>query len=462
MPDYVFSSYVTPTSLPPVFPEGKCGNSIPDNYCRDDLPNMVSSMALKGDELYVARLGGKVTRYVFEEDAWTGPELVKDLALTQGSAREIGADMAASEDFESDRTLFVSHTSLLANGNYTASIERWKLDVAGKPSEVSTIYSRTGPEVGANAHNLHLLTTAAVSGEKVVLAAFGDLNRASIIRDPSHDYGKVLLMDYEGGALPKSRFDTGYPNNMHLAYGNRNLYRAARLLGDPRYAWGENGNAYERSVVYSLLSPKRAHDLAWSGMDDAGWLEMNDPSTGSAAVLYRGNDQGGIWVEPYLDRGNGVNLVLHSYMASDLTPMDETSLLRYRTLNLEYIGNLDAPQPAGFQVIEQLAYVRGEGVSSPMAAVVHRSTGDVLFGDVFTGNLYRLAFHNASLFAATTLSPNGCGVGNRWTWAELAPTWLWFVLASCLVLILCMAMALCQLLYPKSASAELVVFRRRP
>ena len=234
---------------------------------------------------------------------------------------------------------------------------------------------------------------------------FGDLNDASYtVNNPDNDYGKILLMDFNGDPLDKGTFDTGYPNNLHLAYGNRNMFVLRRLPpgvdSQERFIWGENGNALQRACVLSMLKPDLQLNLQWTGKDDQAWLNMVDPFTGSEAVLFKGGDTSGVWVEPFepsmpnvqqylptIFAGDGSGLVLHSY-----TQEKSGNALRSRTVNLEVVQNLnDAPQPAGFFIMRRLVWSESTYASAPLATAILPS-GNFLVGDIFTGNLAYVKF----------------------------------------------------------------------
>ena len=292
---YDFDARLELTLLDPQFPADVCGNQT-GYICKNAPQNQVVAVCFSkdADKLYVARLLGKVTSYtctiVGSRMVFDDLQTVYDVEIATGKLREFGlTGMLCYEN----TYLFLAVTTV-SGSQGVVRVDR--VDV--RDGSVKTIYERTGAELIANAHNLHM--GCLFPGLDAIVVPFGDLNNASkYCNDPSTDFGKVLLMDFDGNTLDKSVFDTGYANNMHLAYGNRNMF-TARVLQEGRFAWGENGNSAQRAVVYSLQAAGLSHNLQWTnGRDTPEWLNMVDPATGSQAVLYDGKDTVGIVVEPY-------------------------------------------------------------------------------------------------------------------------------------------------------------------
>ena len=260
-------------------------------------------------------------------------------------------------------------------------------------------------DIRANAHNLHGGSTVRIGDRDFLLLSFGDLNKASkYCQNAAVDFGKLLIMDYDGSPPDRAHFDSGYENAGHLAYGNRNMFEMRQFSPSTdsreRFVWGENGNSVQRCCVYSLLEPGRKHDLGWStGGDTSKWNNLVDPATRSDAVLFSGPDSSGIVIEPFLGSeavfGDkllpappaNTSLLLHSYMNGSEDPN------RSRGIFLESIANLgNAPQPAGFLSLKKLVWTDNEFASAPLSIAIHRPTGTFVFGDIFTGNIVHVKF----------------------------------------------------------------------
>lgn len=308
------------------------------------------------------------------------------------------------------------------------------------------IYVREGSEIKANAHNLHLgcFTKLGDKDWTFLIVPFGDLNQASkYCYNKSVDYGKLLIMDEDGYVPNKDYFDTGFDNNMHLAYGNRNMFQLTQLSKDvdsmERFVWGENGDTTQRVCIMTLNVPYQRYDLQWSGDGDTqDWLSMSDPVTGSSAVLWSDVDTAGVWttsIPPgagyiFDDIDAGVAIVLRSYMASKDSLPD-----RSRSLNLEYISNLnDAPQPAGLGFTTPLIQSDNDYVSSLMSSSIHPTTGDIFVSDVFTGNIIQLRLQ-ASF-------PYRYSVGNINQVTRITPFYMFIIIGVLVTIILIFMVAM--------------------
>ena len=422
-------------------------------YCANQmsLMNVGAAFTKSGTFLLKALLLGTLQYYrltnVEGSPSYDGPHTLTAVdAFHQSGMREFGlTGITLSHNFDERDGLpdfvFLSVQGLFDDtSEYKARI--YKVPVTESNGVLTAgastiIYERVGPEIAANAHNLHGgMTTTLPGGQEALVISFGDLNDYRYGSNPNVDYAKILLMDYDGNAFNKTIFDTGWPNNMHLAYNNRNMLMMRRLASnvDPneRVMWGENGNSYQRAALYSLMTPGQAHDLKWNdGTDNQDWLRMNDPVTGANAVLYSDVDTAGVWVEPFASTEAayaacsipiGTHYALHSYMS----PEPGTGA-RIRTLNLEYMANLmGAPQPAGYLVIETLARATTSATSAPMAVTIHPPSGDVVFFDVFNGNGFHLHFKDlASLIENPQVQATGCTADPQWF--VHVPNWAWIV-----------------------------------
>ncbi len=435
MDGYTFSPYVEARAIGAHEPKDVCG-SYSVTYCANAMHLMTVSIAFThgSHHLVTARLLGGVDYYNVTDPYsngtlhFEGPEPLLDMDhFDQDGLKEYGLSGMTMDTTSDDiaQYLFVSVNGRFeTGGTHSARIYRFLLssmlaaDAVGRglvASDVTIIYERVDAAIHANAHHLHggltfKFDAADGSGPRSGLViSFGDLNDPANTHRTSHDYGKILLMDFNGAAFPTTVFDTGHAhNNMHLAMGNRNAFWMRRLAAtcdtSERVVWGENGNSYQRAVLYSLLEPGQAHDLGWIGSDNPGWFRLVDPHKGANAVLFTAIDSAGVVVEPFtlqepVWQGVGVpagrGYVLHSYMDAS-APGNEP---RQRSVTLEVMGNLNsAPQPAGYQVVEVLAQsdANGEYASAPMAMAIHEPTGSFVYADIHTGNLAHLQLRNLS------------------------------------------------------------------
>lgn len=264
-----------------------------------------------------------------------------------------------------------------------AAIARYEIST----QNITIIKSWNHIDIIANAHNLHGGITKSIYDTNVLIVSFGDLNNASYCHNPYVDFGKLLIMDYDGHTLNTTVFDTGHPNNLHLAYGNRNLFHMTCLDKDvdskERCLWQENGNSYQRMVLTTLLQPGLALDLQWTGTDDTQWLNMNDAFYGNNAVLHFKNDESCVYLTT-VNAGYGQIHFVESCMNTG-------------KVTLRSIANLNvAPQPALASSSTELIHVEGTTATAPMATAWdgHR----LIISDVFTGNIYSI---NTPLFLET-------------------------------------------------------------
>lgn len=445
MDGYVFSPYVDARAIGTHYPKDVCGAaSAGVNYCAMAMHLMTVSVAFTqtGKHLLVAKMLGGVDYYnVTDPDgngtlAFEGPSSLLEVdSFDIGGLREYGLT-GLTLDKETN-LVFVSVTGKFeGSATHQARIYRFQLTAHSDGALVSSgrtvIYERTDPKIYANAHNLHGGLTFGFDASdgsgprRGLVVSFGDLNDHTNPYKTGSDYGKMLLMDFNGSAFDTAVFDTGHAhNNMHLAIGNRNAFWLRRLAPtcdtSERVVWGENGDSYQRAVLYSLLEPGHAHDLEWRGWDNPGWFRLVDPHKGSNAVLFTSLDSAGVVVEPFsmAERiwesagvPDGRGYVLHSYM----TPQ-EGDQARMRSITLEVLGNLNsAPQPAGYAVVEVLAQAeKGEYASAPMAMAIHEQTGSFVYADVFTGNLAHLYLHNMSALINAGPPLAACDLPPRFT-----------------------------------------------
>ena len=383
-----------------VYNDDVCGNKS-GNYCVNAPHNQIVSIGTRpnGTELVVARLFGNVQTYSYtEQDGFGDAVDIANINIDPGLAKEFGLTGIVV----TDQYIFCAVTTL------TDTTTIAKITRIDKNRVQTDIYTVSDPRINANAHNLHAGCTTMLRSKKtstlfsVLLMPFGDLNKVNeTCYNPDNDFGKLLMMDMDGNMISKEDYDTGYPNNMHLAYGNRNMFTIRQLPSthdtQQRFVWGENGGSVQRACVFTLNKPEQRYNLQWSGIDDDSWTNMYDTVTGSQAVLYHGEDSSGIWVEPlnhdsyavlkyfpkqYVKSGN--SLVLHSYMSKGKQ--------RSRCVNVELIQNLNtAPQPAGYAILKTIIWSENDFVSSPMALAL-LPDGTFVVSDVFTGNLYHGTF----------------------------------------------------------------------
>lgn len=472
MEGYEFSKSVRASPVGPLSPHDVCGDaSSMQNYCAYAMHLMTVSLAfsVNGSVLLSARMLGDVNYYSVRDPsgngslAFDGPHHLTSVdAFSRDGLKEFGVsgmtvDVGFEPGTENDKVFISVEGKFDESGQFEARIYRVRvgfgvsggLEVIGNST---VIYRRVGDMLRQNAHNLHggeCITLP--SGHKALIVSFGDLNRASYGSDTSVDFAKILIMDYEGKAFDRSVFDTGHLNNMHLALNNRNLYQMRRLSAKVdmkrRVVWGENGNQFQRGVLTSLYEPNNAHDLKWSGMDDAEWMSYTDPSTGSNAVLFSAEDSGGVWADPFdgeegvwnASLPSGVTYMLRTYMSEE-----EGNHVRQRSVTLEYLGNLDgAPQPGGFQVIEVLAQAHsGNYASAPMATAIHRPTGSFVFADVFNGNHFHLSFVDLPALVTTAPIVQACNIEQRAFFTD-DPVWFRFLaLAGMLVVVVALPVSI--------------------
>jgi len=384
------------------YPADVCGNKFGANYCQNDGANQVIDVSFdkNASHLLVSRLGGKITVFDVDRDlVFTNERVVANINVDSGSAREFGlTGVIVAQNY------IIAAVTTVDGDEGVASLIRFDVDSDFKVITRTTIREWRDPILKANAHNLHG-GVMLMGYEDVFVVSFGDLNRAKFCNDPSVDYGKILIMDKDGNAPDQGVFRTGYSNNMHLAYGNRNMFSMAQLPASidtsQRFVWGENGNALQRACVYSLAAQETRHNLQWAtGQDTNDWIQMTDPVTGSDAVLFVGPDTSGVVVstfqgneqlmtsKKYLPPMNrGTVYLLHSYI------QNKPDSDRNRAIFLEYIANLGtAPQPAGFTILKKLVWTSNPYASAPMATAIHPVTGDFVFGDVFSGNVVLARF----------------------------------------------------------------------
>lgn len=432
---YEYVDNIKESQLAPVFENEVCVTD-GGNTCNSGkrAEYQIVSLCVTRDTrcVFVLRLLGAVTMYEADEMgsfASSKPAQVYQVeAVDVNGMREFGATgMCSSLHFDifsqnfKDRYLFLAIQTAAPYGDDVTGVARiLRLDVsAGRATKglvrvkTTIIYERTDPDILANAHNLHAgvafdFTTENDNTYEGLIMPFGDLFKASTYCEhKEHDYGKLLLMDYDGNSFSKSVFDTGYENNMHLAYGNRNMYQLARVENDPlrRFTWSENGNSIMRTCFMTLATPRQRYHLGWTkAVDTTRWRTIVDPVTGKAAVLYTGYDSAGVWttvldgMPSYVPQPlENSAYVLVSYMASK-----NSRETRSKRINLHAIQNFSA-QPS-MELVETVVErsPTQKAASAPMAVVL--TSNGFVFGDVFTGNLYeavitgRLA-RNADLIA---------------------------------------------------------------
>jgi hypothetical protein len=294
--------------------------------------------------------------------------------------------------------------------------------------QVTVLYHKSDAGYGVNAHNIHGPYIAFVgSGHDipVLLVPFGDLFTPGNTHDSSTDAGKVLIMDLNGHAIGKDVFDTGHGNNMHLAYGNRNMFQVTCLnYQQDRYrrcVWSENGNSVQRLVFTSLLGGNSV-DLKWTGDDSIAWLNMQDTTTGSSAVLHSRLDTSCVYLTilPELTDRNEI-VFLESCTGS-------------RVMTLKKIVNLYGAQPAVVEV-QTILTSKITTASAPMAsALVPGDTGQVVVGDVYTGDLYTvsnpmLKYENYRRAQGTLLTQVTSHCSKRPTWKVV------YLITGCVVFV---------------------------
>lgn len=348
------------------------------NWCGGDRRAGVTGLTFVDKHtLALARLNGTLERYNY-----TTGQLI-DAHHFQLNVDELAAETGMTGLSAYNGDVFFSLTTFHANeSNYGVAVK--KMSSTG---HVTTLYHKIDKAFGANAHNMHGPYVAAVGeGHPVLLVPFGDLNSPSTASDPTKDAGKVLIMNLDGSELRRDVFDTGHPNNMHLAYGNRNMFQVTCLSRDldrlGRCLWSENGNYLQRLVFASLLHGGGI-DLQWKGDDNRQWLNMHDPLTKSAAVLHTRVDTSCVFlaVMPRLTV-RGELVFVESCTGSEG---------KGRTVSLKKIVNMHAAQPA-VVFVQNILTSNTTTASSPMAmALVPGDKGQLVVGDVFTGNVYEIS-----------------------------------------------------------------------
>jgi len=354
-----------------------CANAAGINWCGGENPRRgVTGLGfLDTDRLVVARMNGSIEIYNYTtQEQLSTHDIQANMNNLPGEAGLTGMSVYGGD-------IYFSHNYYSAPlDTYGVAIR--KLDAHGA---FTLLYHLEGGNLGANAHNLHGPYIAHVgdSDTPVLIAPFGDLNSASTATDATTDAGKVLIMHLDGSMLDKQTFDTGHPNNMHLAYGNRNMFQISCLPAthDPhkRCLWSENGNAMQRLVFTSLLGGG-ALDLKWRGDDSTAWLNMVDPINGAGAVLHSQNDESCVFttIMPELTTTGDIVFVKSCTGGSG----------EGRQVTVQKIANVMAAQPALIQ-LGVLMQSEASTASSPMAtAVVPEADGELVIGDVFEGNLF--------------------------------------------------------------------------
>jgi hypothetical protein len=465
-----FSSIVEKTDLTPdnnVICEGEYVN-----YCKGQ--PMIANLRItpSGRFMFVAYVHGGLDYW---QVTMNGKHAVRkgtllNMTVNIGTYNELGMDMTMSHDFNeaTGGYLFLSvvtkATDYKTTENFVAEI--WRITVTENDknelveSERRRIYNVAEKGIAANAHNLHGGITVALPDARALIVSFGDLNNPSTSVDTSVDFGKLLIMDYNGSQFEREVFDTRCEDNRHLAIGNRNLYNLDRFSMEEdireRFVWGENGDSYERAVVIDLLSPQidECIHLGWGlgGETAAPWKRLQDPLTKNNAVTYFGIDQGGVYTKiysvPERYQVPGTSYVLRSYMAQDRAQNTQGDM-RLKTLNLEVISNLNnAPQPSGSHVVAQLAWTRTASPSAPMAVDVHFN--DTIFmSDVFTSKIYALRITNWSMLSDGVFFP-ACAIAHPWYhFFAITPSWYWGITSILLTvfflfwLLLCLYVSLC-------------------
>lgn len=422
--------------LDPQFPPDICPGNPNVNVCaQQDQQLSFLRISPSGQLMFGIRLTGQVQVWTRNPNSAANkifvPEtqLALDLQLDIGSPSEKGLtglilahafDESSASAAKSNRYVFLCYTARI-DSVWTGRVERYEYVAASKSLVNPTIiYENREALISANAHTLHGGTSALFRGTlPAIIVSIGDGNRASTTtQNPDTDMGKLLIMDYNGDPVFTDDEQPFPENALHLAEGNRNMYALAQIPDSAdhlqRFVWGENGNEQERLVLYSLLSldpsqEPHAHDLQWTGTDNSDWLNMSDPLTGADAVLQTQADSAGLVVsffrgtEAVFQPDHHINTVLPRSSAGIFprlgTAMAVRSFLGFksgtfeRSIDLHIFSNLNGAQSVAQFYYKLVRRVDTQNVrAAPLAVDIDPISGSVLFGDIFTGNVYQLNF----------------------------------------------------------------------
>jgi hypothetical protein len=459
---YKFDECIEAKQLNPIYKDDICGGTVENfvNFCANKPGNMLTDAVYdpSGTILIVARLLGEITYYIHKSaDEIIGPYDLVNINVDFGGIAEFGlTGVNFSTTFDSDGYIFFGYNTVQGVGESRVGVgrvERYKLTIDNTNASITdkkVIYERTGSDLLAAAHNLHLATAINIKNQNFIIISYGDLNKASkFCQNSEVDFGKLLIMDSDGSSPKTSVYDTKHDNNMHFAYGNRNLFKLYQIPKDidkkERFIWMENGNGNQRGCIYNFMDQTQSHNMEWTnGAEVNKWVQMTD-TNGSNSVLFFESDTTGV-VMSIFNKSQSLKLfpsldfnsmaVLHTYLSPTHGPPNRT-----RCISLEYFGNLNnAPQPVGFVHLKKLVWTEENYITSPLATIIHPITGNFVFGDIMNGNLYSCKFISQPVFEIVVPTNDDND------WASSVPWWFWLIFAIIAVVLLVLFVLLTYLI----------------
>lgn len=398
----------------PLFVEQKVSTTVPMYKAAGDIPVTVSivdsdvaqitqiDMTPDGQYMLIGTLGGTIWVYhrvdgVFKRQADPFFELKtsqpgfppQEAGLT---GVVLGADFATSGDvflnysFALEKKSFrnrVARVTFTKNGNRVAGINPQQIFEANTP--------------GTGSHQIQDGVGILVAGKPHVLFTVGEGFDGKRALDPEKEAGKVMLIQRDGSA-PEG--DRPFPESPKIqALGIRNAPAIGVNPLNGKIAIGDTGpNNYDRFLYGTLYQAdgKNIHKLSfnWDGSEESLKKGARDLYDGyKEMVLYRwAPTETAVNIEFY---ENSKLLTLKEHQQYVLVVLFGRTGEKNNTPGKRImLGTLEegAQNTLSLVPLVDRAAV-GEGqLGHPLGLAVDHKTGDVYFGDIMEGRLYKVSF----------------------------------------------------------------------
>ncbi len=299
-------------------------------------------------------------------------------------------------DFNESGDIFLAYSFALEKKSFRNRVMRVTFEKQGEKvlgTNPQQIFEANVP--GTGSHQIQGGVGVMVAGKPHFLFPIGEGFKAERALDPTQEAGKVMLIAADGAAPQGARPYPEFPKVQAL--GIRNAPAMAQSPVNGKIAIGDTGpNDYDRFLYGTLFDPEGSFaekiSFNWDGTEDS--LKKGAPD------LYDNNKD--MVLHRWAPTETPVNIVFYE---NDALPKLGVGL-QYVLVNLFGRTGETVNKPGKSIALGVLSEARtntitfsplierapeGEGkLGHPIGLAVHRATGDLYFGDIMEGRIYKV------------------------------------------------------------------------
>lgn len=332
-------------------------------------------------------------------------------AVAAACVQDIGlVGIALPPDFSTSRQVYTLYSYSGADGHRYARLSHWTVDSTTAPTSMT---GEKAVPIGAIVEDglSHGPGTVMFAPDGTIYVGFGDEASFNVVdpnahraQDPDSPYGKILHIDTAGnGVLGNPFYDSTRPASWRsrvFALGMRNPFRFTLNPTNGRLYVGDVGwNSWEE---HNVAVP--GSNFGWPCYEGTGRTTGYDASTFCKAD-YAANTRHDNPLYTYPHNGIGATAV-----GGVFTSVNSSYPVAYRGAYFvgDYArGTISVLRPDAADRLTAGVETFATGIGGPVDFHLDPNSGDVVFADIVSGNLYRIKYvaGNRAPVAVATQDP---------------------------------------------------------